>query len=121
MSRTEMPLIIKEHTGATYTFAAGDWGAIHTNRGNAGNIAYTLPTLTTADAGVYLHTFNAAAGEVSVSCTNLIIADNDIAATSVTWSEATEIVGWGARFLWTGTKWLYTPFIPSLEATQAIA
>ena len=120
MSRTEMPLVVANHTGTTYTFTTGDWGAIHTDTGGAGNIAYTLPAATTVPAGTYLHVFSVPAGTVSVTCTNAIIADNDAAASSVTWSTAGEIIGWGGRFMSTGTLWMYTPFIPSIAATQTI-
>jgi hypothetical protein len=120
MARTDMPLTIKAHTGTTHTFDNTDWGKIHTNRGNAGNIAFTIPAATTVKPGTYFHFFAVAAGTVSFTCLEGIAADNNATADSVTWDTAGEIIGWGARFMSNGTVWMYTPYLSDLDATQTI-
>lgn len=120
MARIDMPLVIKEHTGTTHTFGPGDWGAIHTNRGNAGNIAFTLPAASSVSPGTFFHVFAVAAGTVSFTCLEQIVADNNATADSVSWATADEIIGWGARFLSTGSVWLYTAFLPEEDHGQTI-
>lgn len=120
MARVEIPLVIKAHTGTTKTFGAGDWGAIHTNRGNSGNIAYTLPDPTTIKAGTYLDVFCVAAGEVSVTCNEGIVTLNNAAADSVAWSTAGEIIGNSGKFVTDGTSWLFHNHIAAEAATTTV-
>ena len=67
MAKADIPLSIRVHTGTTKTFGAGDWGAVHTNRGSAGNIAYTLPDPTTIKAGTYAGDARSAASKSSIA------------------------------------------------------
>jgi hypothetical protein len=120
MARVEIPLTISAHTGTTYTFAAGDWGAVHTNRGNSGNIAYTLPDPTTIKAGTYLYVYCIAAGTVTVSCNEGIVTLNNAAADSIAWSTASEIIGNGGKFLCDGTSWLFHNYIAAEAATTTV-
>jgi hypothetical protein len=121
MARVDIPLSIKAHTASTKTFGAGDWGAIHTNRGNSGNIAFTLPAATSVPAGTYLDVFCVAAGEVLVGCNEGIVTLNNAAADSVAWSTASEIIGNSGRFVSDGTSWLFHNHIAAEAATTTVA
>jgi hypothetical protein len=46
--------------------------------------------------------------------------DNNATGDSVTWATASEIIGWGARYMSNGTVWLYTPFLPDDAFTQTV-
>lgn len=120
MAGVEIPLTIKAHTGTTYTFGPGDWGAIHTNRGNSGNIAFTLPAATSVKAGTYLDVFCVAAGTVTVACNNGIVALNTAVGDSVAWSTAGEIIGNSGHFVSDGTSWLFHNHIAAEAATTTV-
>jgi hypothetical protein len=120
MAKADIPLSIRVHTATTKTFGAGDWGAVHTNRGSAGNIAYTLPSPTTIPAGTYLYVYCVAAGEVSVLCNEGIVTLNNAAADSVAWSTAGEIIGNGGKFTCDGTSWLFSNYIAAEAATTTV-
>ena len=120
MSRVDIPLKISAHTATTYTFTKGDYGAIHTNRGNAGNIAYTLPSAATAGAGAYLDVFCVAAGTVTVTCDEGIVTLNNAAADSVAWSTASEIIGNSGKFVSDGTSWLFHNHTAAEAATTTV-
>ena len=120
MARVDMPLSILPHTATTYTFGAGDWGGVHTNRGVAGNIAYTLPDPTSIKAGTYLYVFCVAAGTVTVTCNEGIVTLNNAAADSIAWSTANEIIGNGGKFLTDGTSWLFHNYIAAEAATTTV-
>jgi hypothetical protein len=120
MARAAYPLAIRPHTETTYTFGPGDWGGIHTNRGAAGNIAYTLPDPTTIPAGTYVDVFCVAAGTVTVGCNEGIVTLNNAAADSVAWSTASEIIGNSGRFVCDGTSWLFHNHIAAEAATTTV-
>ena len=121
MAQVGIPLVIRAHTASEYTFGPGDWGAIHTNRGNAGNIAFTLPSPTTVKAGTYLDVFCVAAGTVSVACEDGIVALNNAAADSVSWETASEIIGNSGKFVCDGTSWLFHNHIAAEAATTTVS
>lgn len=121
MARVDIPLVVKAHTASSYTFGPGDWGAIHTNRGNAGNIAFTLPAASTVAAGTYLDVFCVAAGTVSVACDNGIVTLNNAIADGVSWETAGEIIGNSGKFVSDGTSWLFHNHIAAEAATTTVA
>src|SRR5512143_4241073 len=98
-------LVIKEHTGSTYSIADGDYGAIHTNRGG-GALTYTVPAPSAAPKGAWFDIYVVAAGDNVLTCTDGFVGLNDAAATSLTIGTNGEEIGNGVHVVCDGTSWL---------------
>lgn len=96
-------------TGATYTVTEADNNILFTNRGNAGNIAFTLPA--TAKKGLRYGFFAIAAGTVTVvaGTADTLVTFNDAEADSLALDQASEIIGGFIEILGDGTGWLLLP------------
>ena len=107
MSNFDTPVIIKEHTGSTYTITTGDYGAVHTNRGG-GACTYTLPAPSAALKGVWVDFFVIVAGDnvITTAAGNELVLLNDALATSLTIGQNGEEIGNGVHVVCDGTSWL---------------
>lgn len=107
MANFDTPMIIKEHTGSTYTITTGDYGAVHTNRGG-GACTYTLPAPSAALKGVWLDIFVVVAGDqvIETSAGDQMVLLNDAAATRLTIGTNGEEIGNGVHLVCDGTSWL---------------
>ena len=103
---------------ADYQVLASESGTYFTDYGCTGTIDFTLPTVA---AGLFFTFYSVAAGALKViGDTNLVVADNDATATSVSLASANDIIGGGFRCFSDGTKWFALPFGTEL-ATVTIA
>lgn len=100
---------VVEAKTADYTVVAADLGKIFTNRAATDVVIFTLPIVTTIQAGWFCEFFVAADFDVTViSAGSLddLTTFNDLTADSVKYGTATELVGGGFGFIWDGTGWL---------------
>lgn len=95
-----------------YTITAADSGKVLTNRGAAGAVIFTLPTVAAAFDGVDVTVYVVAAQDVTVSAQTAgqIVTFNDATANSMAFSTASEKIGGGFRCVCDGTSWLVLPF-----------
>jgi hypothetical protein len=102
-----------------YTITAGDSGKMLTTRGASGAVTFTLPTVTAAFTGVDLTLFNAVDQNMGVSAQTAgqIMFKNDVAANSVTYQTATELIGGALKCVCDGVSWLV---IPLAEENQTL-
>lgn len=100
-----------EAKAASFTFSSSDSGKFLTTRGAGGAITATLPTVTASFTGMYFWMFNAVDQNMGVSAqTNgQIMFKNDVAANTVTYQQAGELIGGGFFILCDGTSWLVMP------------
>ena len=107
MGASDTPVIIKAHTGSTYTITDGDYGAVHTNRGG-GALTYTLPAPSAALKGVWFDVFVVVAGDnvITTSAGDALVLLNDASATSLTIGTNGEEIGNGCHVVCDGTSWL---------------
>jgi hypothetical protein len=98
--------------GATtaYTVTEAENGTLFTNRGNTGNINFTLPA--TPKAGLRYMFYTIAAGTLTVTAgtAGTMIAHNDASADSVAKSTASHIIGNAFEVIGDGTSWLVLPY-----------
>jgi len=93
---------------ADYQVLASESGTYFTDYGCSGTIDFTLPTV--AD-GLFFVFYSVAAGALKViGDTNLVVADNDTTATSVSLETGGAIIGAGFKCFSNGTKWFVLPF-----------
>lgn len=85
---------------ANYTITAADSGAILTNGGAAGAIAFTLPTAAVAFEGVYFWVFVVTGQTVTVTCNSAgdLVILNDASANSMAWVTGGQLIGGWAMF-----------------------
>jgi len=91
---------------ADYTCVESDSGTIFTNEGDANAINFTLPAVTNTGWHAWFYCMEDFDLKVTSADANLMIADDDVAATSIAFSTATEIVGNGVYVVSDGVKWL---------------
>lgn len=103
-----------------YTITAADSGTIITNRGAAGSVTITLPTVAAGLNGVNVTIMAVVAAQnvvIAAQTAGQLIAFNDVAADSVTISTTDEIIGAAFQCVCDGTSWL---IIPHLWEAQSI-
>jgi hypothetical protein len=100
-----------EAKAASFTFSSSDSGKFLTTRGAGGAITVTLPTVTSAFTGMYFWLFNCVDQNMGVSAqTNgEIMFKNDLAANTVTYQQAGELIGSGFFVICDGSSWLVMP------------
>lgn len=94
---------------ASYTITEDDFGRTLTTRGATGAVTFTLPTPTQDDDGAHIRIFNAVDQNMVVDCAtsgSIIALDND-AADSVTFSTTSQKIGACADIVCDGTSWLF--------------
>lgn len=91
---------------ANYTLTEADSGKVFTNVGASGSVTFTLPAVATS-AGLHYKFISAVLAQnmVIAAPANTMVAGNDIAATSITFSTASEIAGNGVEVFCDGTLW----------------
>jgi hypothetical protein len=97
---------------ADYTITAADSGKIFTNRGAAGAVNFTLPTVAAGFDGVEVTIMAVVAAQtvtVTAQTTGQLIMYNDAAGNSVAFSTTNEIIGGSLRAVCDGTSWLIMP------------
>lgn len=105
---------------ANYTVVAADCGTLFTNTGATGAVTFTLPAET--NTGLWFEFMVTAGQNVTVTAAaGKLVAFNNAAATSITYSTAGELIGSGVRVACDGTKWIAMPILGSETATPTIA
>lgn len=97
-----------------YTLTAADSGTIITNRGAAGSVTITLPTVASGFNGVDVTIMAVVAAQnlvISAQTAGQIVTFNDAAANSITISTTNEIIGAAFRVVCDGTSWLAFPML----------
>lgn len=96
-----------------YTVVEADSGTIFTNSGVGGSTAvnFTLPAVSTT--GFHAWFFNTADEELKVTSAdvNLMVAFNDITATSIAFATTTEQIGQGLYVVSDGAQWLTAVYL----------
>lgn len=94
---------------AAYTVSEDENGTFFTNRGNTGNINFTLPAA--PKRGLRYMFYGIAAGTLTVTAgtAGTMVADNDAAADSVALTTGGERIGNGLEVVADGTSWLVLP------------
>lgn len=94
---------------AAYTCLLSEWGTTFTNRGATASVTFTLPAVTSAVAGMW-YKFYAVSNYGLVIASNgssdNIVARNDAAADSITFSTTSLMIGACVQVTWDGTGWL---------------
>ncbi len=106
---------------ANYTVTTADNDTYFTNRGASGTVVFTLPA--TPYKGLR-YCFHAVAGQtltVAAGTNGTMIAMNDAAANSISFSTANEIIGGSVEVLGDGTSWLTQVHLGLETQTPVIA
>ena len=106
---------------ANYTVLESDSGTWFTTEGATGTITFTLPV--TVASGLIYHFVNAENYTMTVQCGSgdKMVAFNDVAADSYSFSTASEKVGGALTVLGDGTKWMTFVNLASETQTPTIA
>lgn len=88
---------------AAYTLLARESGGIFTNRGATAAVTFTLPTAAT---GLNYTFFAIADFDILVLATGIVVAFNNVAADSVTFTTTSQLIGGGFKVVCDGTSWL---------------
>ncbi|MEE8607810.1 MAG: hypothetical protein V3S55_09405 [Nitrospiraceae bacterium] len=109
-------------TGA-YTLLEDDSGTVFTTEGAGGDVEFTLPAVSLTGFHAWFFNTNATEREMKVSSAagNDIIAANDKAASSVTFTTAGEQIGQSMWMVSNGTVWLCFMHLGLLSTTVTIA
>lgn len=92
---------------ASYTCKVEDSGIVFTNRGAGGAVVFTLPAVADSTGVVYFFMNCVLAQDLTISApAGTLVAFNNIAATSIAFSTASQRAGGGAMLVCDGTKWL---------------
>ncbi|MCB2179454.1 hypothetical protein KQH61_05985 [bacterium] len=93
---------------AAYTVKAKDAGKIFTTRGATAAVTFTLPTAADLPSGWSVTFVSAADVGMTVASAegDNIVTFNDLAADSVAFSTASEIIGGAVTVVWDGTGFL---------------
>jgi len=105
---SRIPVVVKT---ADYTITAADFGKVFVTTGATGTVIFTLPASAAANIGARVEFYNVADQTMTVAGTaGELVFKNDLAANSVSYATATELIGGG--FVATqisATKWLVAP------------
>lgn len=94
---------------AAYTVSINDSGTYFTTRGATAAVTFTLPSAATGQGCIFWF-FSAVDFAMTVAgATGELIAKNDVAANSVAFSTASEIIGGAVKVVGDGTSWLVFP------------
>lgn len=96
---------------AAYQVSEKDLGKIFNTIGAVASVTFTLPPTTTLEHGFHVKFFQGADQNMviaSYGSSDDIITKNDLAADSITFSTATELIGNGVEMVWdaTNSKWM---------------
>ncbi len=93
---------------ASYTVKPEDIGTIFTNEGAAGEVDFTLPKLAAVSAGFWVEFFTAADQTCKVISgdADKMIVHNDVAADSISFETAGDLIGSYCKVVSNGSKWL---------------
>jgi hypothetical protein len=102
-----------------YTVLARESGTVFTTEGATASVTFTLPTIA---AGLHYWFMCSEDFDMVVTGTaNLMVAFNDVTATSVSYATSAEKAGCGFYLVCDGTKWLAFCLIGQDSATVTIA
>ena len=107
---------------ATIPLTAADHGKLYTNKGATGTVTFQLPALADVPAGwfVEIYAMTAAQNVTVTAPTGKLVAFNNAAATSLTFSASSAIIGNSARIVSTGAEYLAITSMP-VSANETIA
>lgn len=105
---------VTEAQTSAYTITAADSGKVLTNRGAAGSVTFTLPTVAAGFTGVDVTIMAVVAAQtviIAAQTAGQIVTFNDAAANSITIGTTNEIIGAAFRCVCDGTSWLVMPLL----------
>jgi hypothetical protein len=114
------PQPVYAETGSTVTLSKKHWGALVTNRGG-GALTVTIPAASSANAGAFVDLFQVVDGAFVLSTTTGLVLLNNAAASTLTSSEASEMIGNGYTIVSDGTKWLVYRHPAAEAVTDVVA
>jgi len=94
---------------AAYQVRDSDLGVQFDTYGASGSVTFTLPNTATIVDGWWCEFYQAADQNMviaSYGSSDDIVTKNDLAADSITFSTATELIGNNVEVVWNGTVWL---------------
>lgn len=106
---------------SSYTVVTGDNGTIFTTRGAGGAVVFTLPTIV---RGLEFTFINEAGQDMTVTgAANIMVAFNNLTATSVAFSTASELIAGGVKITTNddGSKWLSRVMLQDEAGTHVVA
>lgn len=107
---------------ASYTVVAADGGKLFTTTGASGAVTFTLPAIAGIVAGWFVEFFNTVGQNMIITApAGLLVAMNNAAATTATFSTAGELIGAGARVTFDGAKYLLQMISASETVTPTIS
>lgn len=105
-----------------YQVLITDNGTLFTNRGAAGTVIFTLPTIATLPSGWTCDFYQVADFTMTVAAAaGKLVVFNDAAANSITFSTASELIGNSITVISDGTSFLVIPHIAAEGVTITIA
>jgi len=106
-------------TGSARTITPADFGKCITNRGG-GALAITMPDPDTVPEGSWVMYFSVAAGDISITSTDEVIALNNAAADAIGWTTNGEEIGNGVMMVQVGGKWFAEMHIADEANTMTV-
>jgi hypothetical protein len=106
---------------ASYTCTAADSGTLFTTTGASGAVTFTLPAVATS-TGVWYEFVNTVGQNMIITApADTLVAFNDATATSLTYSQASELIGASCKVTCDGTKWLLQVHLAAEAQTSIVA
>jgi len=106
---------------ASYTCTVADSGTMFTTTGASGAVTFTLPAVATS-TGVWYEFVNTVGQNMVISApADTLVAFNDATATSLTYSQASELIGASAKVTCDGSKWLLQVHLAAEAQTSIVA
>ena len=97
-----VPVTVK---ASSYQVAAADNGTTFHTTGASGTVEFTLPA---PSAGLHFRFCNTVDQDMTITCTNKIVAVNNAAADGITYTTATELIGAVCDVVSDGALWYVT-------------
>lgn len=106
---------------ADYTLLSADSGGVFTTRGAAGAVIFTLPAVATSTGFEYTFINSADQNMTVTAPAGTLVAFNNVGATSIAFSTATEKIGGAVKVVCDGTKWFAQVLLGAETQTPTIA
>ena len=106
---------------AAYSPTVAESGTIFTTTGAAGAVTFTLPAVS-GNAGVHYGFRNTVGQNMTVAApAGTLVTFNNAAATSLTFSTASELIGGGIDVVCDGAKWIASTLLAAETQTPTVA
>lgn len=107
---------------AAYTCLESECGTLFTTEGAGASVTFTLPTADADNIGLWYEFFCAEDFAIVVGCAtaDTLIVFNDVAADSISYATAGEMIGNSIKATSDGAKWIIQPQIAAEAVTVTI-